>query len=83
MFLGHDAKRNYQSVAGFSKNDAEAFPAYEKMLTNIAERLEPLLETVPPQLPSPHRNTGVMEKVSIVRKTKCRILLRKIAVHPG
>jgi phytoene dehydrogenase-like protein len=62
LVLGHDAKRNYESIAGFSKNDAEAFPAYEEMLTSIAENLEPLLKTVPPQLPSPYRTMGAIKK---------------------
>ena len=79
LVLGHDAKRNYESIAGFSKNDAEAFPAYEKMLTNIAETLEPLLKTVPPQLPSRHRKTGVMEKVSsLTGGLKTGLLLKNL-----
>jgi phytoene dehydrogenase-like protein len=64
LVLGHDAKRNYESIAGFSKNDAEAFPAYEEMLTSIAENLEPLLKTVPPQLPSPYRKMGAIKKIT-------------------
>ncbi|QDV40563.1 Dehydrosqualene desaturase [Stieleria neptunia] len=62
LVLGHDAKRNFESIAGFSKKDAEAFPAYETMLTEIAERLEPLLKTVPPQLPSRLRKAGLWDK---------------------
>lgn len=79
LILGHDAKQNYESIAGFSKHDAEAFPAYEKMLTHIAETLEPLLKTVPPVLPSRHRKTSAMEKVSsLTGSMKTGMLLKKL-----
>jgi phytoene dehydrogenase-like protein len=64
LVLGHDEQQNYESIAAFSKADAEAFPRYEAMLTSIAETLEPLLKTVPPLLPSPHRKSGVVSKVA-------------------
>ena len=64
LVLGHDAKRNYESIAQFSKKDAEVFPAYEEMLTKIAVSLEPLLRTVPTQLPSPDRKTGPIQKIA-------------------
>lgn len=64
--LGPDANRNYESIAQFSKKDAEAFAAYEEMLTKIAVCLEPLLRTVPAQLPSPLRKQSAIEKISNV-----------------
>lgn len=64
LVLGHDADRNHASIAKFSKKDADAFPAYETMLTEIAERLEPLLKTVPPQLPIRDRKMGLAAKAS-------------------
>jgi phytoene dehydrogenase-like protein len=64
LVLGHDAARNHESISAFSKTDAEAFPAYEGMLTSIAENLEALLRHVPPTLPSPYRKAGIMKKVA-------------------
>lgn len=64
LMLGHDAQKNHQSISAFSTKDADAFPSYEKMLTDIAEELEPLLRNVPPQLPSRFRPTGIMAKAA-------------------
>jgi phytoene dehydrogenase-like protein len=85
LVLGHDAKRNYESIAGFSKKDAEAFPAYEEMLTKIAVSLEPLLRTVPAQLPSPYRKPGAMDKLTnLVSGMKTGNLFKKLLQdNPG
>lgn len=64
LVLGHDARRNHDSISKFSTADADAFPAYEAMLTEIAETLEPLLKTVPPQLPARTRKSGAFQKLS-------------------
>jgi phytoene dehydrogenase-like protein len=79
LTLGHDAKRNYESIAGFSKKDAEAFPAYEEMLTKIAVSIEPLLKTVPPQLPSRYRKQGARMKISnLISGMKTGNLFKKL-----
>ncbi|MCA9139070.1 MAG: NAD(P)/FAD-dependent oxidoreductase [Planctomycetales bacterium] len=77
LVLGHDAQRNYQSIAKRSKKDADAFPAYEKMLTEIAETLEPLLKTVPPQLPNRDRKMSLLAKASQLASTMKTGLLFK------
>ena len=64
LTLGHDQQRNFESISRFSRRDAEAFPAYEKMLTDIAERLEQLLTLVPPQLPSSSRTLRLRDKIT-------------------
>ncbi|MBI1374008.1 MAG: FAD-dependent oxidoreductase [Phycisphaera sp.] len=64
LVLGHDAEKNHESIARFSARDAEALPKYERMLTRIAERIEPLLRTVPLQVPTPDRATGLTKKVA-------------------
>ncbi|WP_182865408.1 phytoene desaturase family protein [Rhodopirellula sp. JC639] len=85
LVLGHDAQRNYESISEFSKKDAEAFPAYETMLTEIAERLEPLLKTVPPQLPTRHRTMGWVDKTkNLVGGMKHGLLMKRLLYeNPG
>jgi len=47
-----DAKRNYESVAQWSKKDAEAMPKWDAWLEGLADVLGPLLLTVPPNIGS-------------------------------
>jgi phytoene dehydrogenase-like protein len=47
-----DAKRNYESVAQWSKKDADAMPLWDAWLAGLAEVLGPLLLTVPPNIGS-------------------------------
>jgi phytoene dehydrogenase-like protein len=47
-----DAKRNYESVAQWSKKDADAMPLWDGWLAGLAEVLGPLLLTVPPNIGS-------------------------------
>jgi phytoene dehydrogenase-like protein len=47
-----DAKRSYESIAQFSKRDAEALPEWEEWLKGVADVLGPLLLRVPPKLGS-------------------------------
>jgi len=46
---GEDADR--EAIAGFSRRDAERYPAYEKLLDRAARVLEPLLDSPAPELP--------------------------------
>ncbi|MGE3385305.1 MAG: phytoene desaturase family protein, partial [Bdellovibrionales bacterium] len=48
MLLGPDKSLCRSEIAKFSKNDAEAYPKYEEMLTEISEVLEPMMEMIPP-----------------------------------
>lgn len=48
LLLGSDEKKNYDSIAQFSKKDAEAFPEYEKFLDGCREIIQPLLDGAPP-----------------------------------
>ncbi|HET7291447.1 MAG TPA: NAD(P)-binding protein, partial [Vicinamibacteria bacterium] len=45
-----DAKANYDSVARFSKKDAETMPKWDEWLRGIADVMGPLLMHVPPKL---------------------------------
>ncbi len=47
-----DAQRNYESVAKWSRADAEAMPRWDAWLAGLADVLGPLLTTVPPALGS-------------------------------
>ena len=47
-----DAKRNYESIAKFSKKDAEAMPKWDAWLAGLADVLGPLLLQVPPNIGS-------------------------------
>src|SRR3990172_676237 len=51
LLLGHDDESNRREIAKFSRRDAEAYPAYDAMLTRLAESLEPLMAAPPPRLP--------------------------------
>src|SRR5260370_6643877 len=47
-----DAKRNYESIARWSKRDAEAMPRWAAWLAGLADVLGPMLLTVPPNIGS-------------------------------
>ena len=47
-----DAKANYESIAQFSKKDAETMPKWDAWLHGIADVLGPMLMHVPPKLGS-------------------------------
>ena len=50
LILGPDAEHNRQQVSKFSVRDAEALPRYERLLTDVAEKLESILSDTPPDL---------------------------------
>lgn len=44
LMLGENEEANYQSIAQFSKKDAEAYPKYEEFLGKVREVITPLLD---------------------------------------
>lgn len=48
LMMGPDRRMTLQEIAKFSTKDAEAYPAYEEMLSRVADVLEPLLDQTPP-----------------------------------
>jgi phytoene dehydrogenase-like protein len=52
MLFADDAGRNHDSVARFSKKDAEAIAHWDDWLGDLAKVMGPLLMTVPPRLGS-------------------------------
>jgi phytoene dehydrogenase-like protein len=49
---GTDARRDYESMARFSRKDAEAYAGWRRWLAELAAIMEPLLLTTPPRLGS-------------------------------
>lgn len=47
-----DAKANYESIAKWSKRDAETMPRWDAWLAGLADVMGPLLLTVPPKIGS-------------------------------
>lgn len=47
LLLGPSKELCYQEISKFSKKDAESYPVYEALLTEISDVLEPLMEMVP------------------------------------
>ncbi len=48
LLLGPDKDLCQREISKFSKKDAEAYPKYENLLTQISEVLEPMMQMVPP-----------------------------------
>jgi phytoene dehydrogenase-like protein len=53
LLLGPDTAPNQAEIAKFSRRDAERYPAYEAMLTRVADFVEPTLTATPPNLLRP------------------------------
>jgi phytoene dehydrogenase-like protein len=71
LLMGPDADLNRREIAKFSARDAEAYPRYERLLTRIAECLEPSLMGTPPDLlplPPHWRKQGLMARLRNLRR---------------
>lgn len=51
LMLGADSKANYESIAQFSKQDADRFEDYEEMLARVRRIVVPLLDNPLPNWP--------------------------------
>ena len=66
LFLGAGPEQDAREIAKFSARDAEAYPRYERLLTRIAECLEPALMGTPPDLlplPASWRRRGFFDRL--------------------
>jgi phytoene dehydrogenase-like protein len=66
LLLGPDQQSNRREIAKFSERDAEAFPRYEKLLERVAECIEPVLSSTPPDLlplPSEWRRISLGKRI--------------------
>src|SRR5437660_1570451 len=51
LFFWQDERKTLAEIAKFSKKDAESFPLYERHLERLAQVVESLLLTTPPEFP--------------------------------
>ena len=51
LFMWQDGRKTLAEIAKFSQHDADVFPAYEQHLERLAEVVESLLLTTPPEFP--------------------------------
>ncbi|MCH2200519.1 MAG: NAD(P)/FAD-dependent oxidoreductase [Fuerstiella sp.] len=71
LILGADDAANQTEISKFSTKDAEVWPDYESLLRNVAEKLEPILSSTPPDLlplPKTWRRRSVRKTVGDTRK---------------
>ena len=64
-----DAKKNYESIAQFSKKDAETIPKWDAWLSGVSDVLGPLLLQVPPSLGS-LKVKDLLDQLRIAWKTR-------------
>jgi len=50
LALGHDMRMNVEEISRFSKRDAQKYPEFENFLARIANALEPMLDSPPPDM---------------------------------
>ena len=70
LFLGPDPAMNKSEIGKFSTRDAQNYPRYEQLLTEVAEKLEPVLSSTPPDLlplPSSWRKRSIGKKFRDLR----------------
>ncbi len=58
LLMGPDPALNHREISKFSRRDAEAYPRYQAMLERIADVIEPLMVTTPPNLGPRVRDIG-------------------------
>lgn len=71
LTLGSDQSANLTEIAKFSTADAQAWSRYESLLTAVAEKLEPILASTPPDLlplPPTWRRRSLRKKAGDARR---------------
>jgi len=66
LMMGPDERMTCREIAKFSRNDAERYPAYNRLLERVSAALEPLLSQSAPDplpLPSEWRKIGVGKRL--------------------
>src|SRR5438270_12756388 len=63
LFLGPDGAVNRREIAKFSPHDADNYPKYERLLSRVAEAVEPLMGMRPPNLLRP----GLRDLCALIR----------------
>lgn len=66
LLMGPDERATCREIAKFSQRDADAYPAYSRLLERVAAALEPIFSKTAPDplpLPSEWRNIGIGKKI--------------------
>ena len=69
QLFADDAKRNYESIARWSKHDADAMPRWDAWLAGLADVLGPMLTTAPPRLGS-HRPRDLRDTLRLAWRNR-------------
>src|SRR3712207_8959410 len=69
IITGTDDRRDYETMARFSRRDAEAYPEWRRWLGELAAILEPLLLTTPPRLGS-RRPRDLVEQLKVAGRVR-------------
>jgi phytoene dehydrogenase-like protein len=69
LFMWQDAAKTLAELSKFSKHDAEVFPAYEAHLERLAQVVESLLLTTPPEFP-PHSLGAYIDYLKLAGKLR-------------
>src|SRR4029079_14948660 len=69
-----DAKKSYESIAQFSKKDADTLPKWEAWLKGVADVLGPLLLQVPPKV-------GSLALGDLIESAKAAWKMRKLGTR--
>uniref|UniRef100_A0A7E4UXW8 Pyridine nucleotide-disulfide oxidoreductase domain-containing protein 2 n=1 Tax=Panagrellus redivivus TaxID=6233 RepID=A0A7E4UXW8_PANRE len=63
LLLGRNMAANQASIAQFSKNDAQAYPLYEKRLEEIVKSIESLFDSVPLKIDPQESKIATLKKL--------------------
>ncbi len=74
QLFNHEPKRTYESIAQFSKRDAEAYPKWDAWIAKVAAVVGPLLMQVPPRV-------GSLAFGDLLRQAQSAWKLRKLGAH--
>ncbi|MCL4401852.1 MAG: NAD(P)/FAD-dependent oxidoreductase, partial [Acidobacteria bacterium] len=69
FFMWQDRKKTLDAIAGFSRRDAEVYPAYEEELERLSRVVEGLLLTTPPPFP-PHGIADLLEHLRLAARLR-------------
>jgi phytoene dehydrogenase-like protein len=50
LILGSDSKENWNSIAQFSKRDADRYEEYEEFLNKVRDLVQPIIDSAPPNV---------------------------------
>src|SRR5690242_13172978 len=69
LFMWQDDRKTLEELARFSSRDAEVFPEYERYLERLAQVVEGLLLTTPPEFP-PASLGGLLDSLKLAGRLR-------------